>query len=166
MLLTNHFESTVKPVALLFILWFILCIRILGILWWLSGKESTCQCRRCRFNPWVRMIPWRRKWQPTAVSLPGKSHGRIQDQGIGWDLSSRIADGCLLLNPHMAERDHFPFVSSYEALIPLRRFPLSCPNYIPKLHLQMPSHWRLGLQHLKRVGKGGVQGKQTQTFSP
>ena len=28
-----------------------------------SGKEPTCQCRRhqrCRFDPWVRMIPWRR----------------------------------------------------------------------------------------------------------
>ena len=30
------------------------------------------QCRRPRFNPWVRKIPWRRKWQPTPVSLPGK----------------------------------------------------------------------------------------------
>ena len=27
----------------------------------LSGKESACQCRRCRFYPWVRKIPWRRK---------------------------------------------------------------------------------------------------------
>ena len=34
------------------------------------------QCRRCRFNPWVRSIPWRRKWQPTPVSLPRKSHGQ------------------------------------------------------------------------------------------
>ena len=25
-------------------------------------KQSTCQCRRCRFDPWVRKIPWRRKW--------------------------------------------------------------------------------------------------------
>jgi len=24
------------------------------------------------FNPWVRKIPWRRKWQPTPVRLPGK----------------------------------------------------------------------------------------------
>ena len=24
---------------------------------WLSGKESTCQCRRCGFNPWVRKAP-------------------------------------------------------------------------------------------------------------
>ena len=26
------------------------------------------------FHPWVRKIPWRRKWQPTPVFLPGKSH--------------------------------------------------------------------------------------------
>ena len=25
--------------------------------WWLSGKESTCQCRRCRFNPCVGKTP-------------------------------------------------------------------------------------------------------------
>ena len=36
---------------------------------WLSDKESTCQCRRCRFNPWVQKIPWRRKWQPNLVFL-------------------------------------------------------------------------------------------------
>ena len=27
------------------------------------------------FDPWVRKIPWKRKWQPTPVFLPGKSHG-------------------------------------------------------------------------------------------
>ena len=27
------------------------------------------------FDPWVRKIPWRRKWQPIPVFLPGKSHG-------------------------------------------------------------------------------------------
>ena len=41
---------------------------------WLSRKESTCQCRRPGFNPCVGKIPWRRKWQPTPVLLPGKSH--------------------------------------------------------------------------------------------
>ena len=41
-----------------------------------SGKESTCQCRSPRFNPWVRKIPWRRKWQPAPVMLPGKIHGQ------------------------------------------------------------------------------------------
>ena len=27
------------------------------------------------FNPWVRKIPWRRKWRPTPVFLPGEFHG-------------------------------------------------------------------------------------------
>ena len=31
---------------------------------------------RPRFKPWVGKIPWRRKWQPTPVFLPGKSHGQ------------------------------------------------------------------------------------------
>ena len=32
-----------------------------------SSKEPACQCRRCRFDHWVRKRPWRRKWQPTPV---------------------------------------------------------------------------------------------------
>ena len=35
-----------------------------GLLRWLRGKGSTCQCRKCGFNPWVMKIPWKRKWQP------------------------------------------------------------------------------------------------------
>ena len=49
----------------------------LGASQWLSGRASTCYCRRHqrpRFDPWVRKIPWRRKWQPTPVFLPGHSH--------------------------------------------------------------------------------------------
>ena len=42
-----------------------------------SGKESACQFRRRKrflFKPWVEKMPWRRKWQPTPVFLPGKFH--------------------------------------------------------------------------------------------
>ena len=42
----------------------------------LSGQESTRQGRRLGFDPWVQKIPWRRKWQPTPVFLPGKSYGQ------------------------------------------------------------------------------------------
>ena len=45
----------------------------------LISEELACQCRRCRkhgFKPWVRRIPWRGKWLPTPVFMPGKSHGQ------------------------------------------------------------------------------------------
>ena len=36
--------------------------------------------------PWVRKIPWRRKWQPTSVFLPGKFHGQWSLEGYRpWD---------------------------------------------------------------------------------
>ena len=41
---------------------------------WLSAKKSTCQCRRCEFDPWVGKIPWRRAWQCIPVFLSGKTH--------------------------------------------------------------------------------------------
>ena len=50
-----------------------------GLPWWLSGKELACQCRkqkRSRFDPWVQKIHWRKKWQPSPVFLPGKSHAQ------------------------------------------------------------------------------------------
>ena len=43
---------------------------------WLSGRESACQYRSHGFDPSVRKVPWREKWQPTPVFLPGKSHGQ------------------------------------------------------------------------------------------
>ena len=46
---------------------------------WLNGKESACQSKRHRrhgFSTWTGKIPWRRKWQPTPVFLPGESHGQ------------------------------------------------------------------------------------------
>ena len=44
-------------------------------------KESACQCRRYGFSPWVGKIPWRSKWQPTPVFLPGKSYGQRSLEG-------------------------------------------------------------------------------------
>ena len=38
-------------------------------------KRLPTMCRRPGFDPWVRKIPWRRKWQSTPVFLPGESHG-------------------------------------------------------------------------------------------
>ena len=52
------------------------CEEIFGLPRWLSGKESSCQCRRRGLDPSLGKIPWRRKWQLTPVFLPGKCHGQ------------------------------------------------------------------------------------------
>ena len=39
--------------------------------------------KRCEFDPWVGKIPWRRKWQSTAVFLPGKFHGQRSEEPGG-----------------------------------------------------------------------------------
>ena len=44
-----------------------------------SVKDLTCQCRRCKrlgFDPWIRKIPWSRKWHPTPIFLPEEFHGQ------------------------------------------------------------------------------------------
>ena len=51
-----------------------------GLSWWLSGKESTYRWRD-GFDPWVGKISLRRKWQLTAVFLPGNTTDRRSLEG-------------------------------------------------------------------------------------
>ena len=49
--------------------------------------------KRCRFDPWVGKIPWRRAWKPTPVFLPGESPwteepGGLQSMGSQSNLAS------------------------------------------------------------------------------
>ena len=65
--------------------------------WCLSGKESNCQRRRRKFNPWVGKIPWRKKWQPSPIFLPREFHGQMSLAGsspqgrkrVGHDLATK-----------------------------------------------------------------------------
>jgi len=41
-----------------------------------NADVNSMRCKRCELNPWVRKIPWSRKWQLTPVFLPGKFHGQ------------------------------------------------------------------------------------------
>ena len=46
------------------------------------GNEGIgVQCRRARFDSWVRKIPWRRESLPTPVSWPGEVHGLYSPWG-------------------------------------------------------------------------------------
>ena len=48
----------------------------LGLPWWLSGKESACDAGDLGSIPGLGRFPWRGKWQPTPVFLPGEFHGQ------------------------------------------------------------------------------------------
>ena len=77
-------------------------IRLRGFPGGTSGKEPSCQCRRhkrCRFHSWVRMIPWRRAWQPTSVFLPGEYHGQRSLVGCS-SKSFRVRHDWCDLNTH------------------------------------------------------------------
>ena len=57
------------------------------------------RCRRYKrhkFDPWVRIIPWRVTGQPTPVLLPGESHGqkkpgRLQSMGSQSDMTQQLS---------------------------------------------------------------------------
>ena len=72
------------------------------------GKESACSAgdgSRWKFNPRAGKIPWRRVWQPTAVFLPGESHG--QRSLVGY--SPRVSKSRTLLkwlNTHTHTHTH------------------------------------------------------------
>ena len=91
-------------------------ILVMGIPWWLSGKESACQYRRCEFNPWVRKIPWRKKWKPTPLFLPGKSHGQMSLVGYSpWDCKE--LDTTQLLNNNFSNTLYFYITFAFKACI-------------------------------------------------
>ena len=67
-----------------------------GSPWWLRWQRITCQSRIGGLDPWVRKIPWRRKWQPATVFLPGEPHGCRSLVGYSprghkeWDPTERV----------------------------------------------------------------------------
>jgi len=55
--------------------------------WWLSGKESACQCRRCGFDPWVMKIPGERNGNPLQYSFLGNP----MDRGAWWAIAHGVS---------------------------------------------------------------------------
>ena len=69
-----------------------------------DGEVSTCSAGDPGSipgsYPWVGNFPWRRKWQPTPVSLPGRFRGQRSLEGYSpWHCKES----------DMAERLHFHF---------------------------------------------------------
>ena len=67
-----------------------------------DGKSICLHCRIPQFDPWFGKILWRRKWQPTPVFFPGKSHGQRSLVGYSPWGSQRVKhDWCDLACMHV-----------------------------------------------------------------
>ena len=62
-------------------------VLIIGLPLWLSGKESACQCKRLRFNPWIRKIPREGNGKPLQYSCLENSMSR----GAWWTTVHGVA---------------------------------------------------------------------------
>ena len=56
-----------------------------------SGKEPACQCRRHRFDPWVRKMPWRMPWRILDTLLQYPSLENPMERGAWWATVHRVA---------------------------------------------------------------------------
>ena len=75
---------------------------------WLGGKESACQCRKCRFDSWSGKILCRRKWQPTSVFLPGNFHGQRSLAGCSpWIAESDMTACMHCTTISISQLDHY-----------------------------------------------------------
>ena len=132
-----------------------------------GGKESTCQCRRrkrCGFNPWVQKIPWRRKWLPTPVFLPGECHrerslagyspqGREESDVTEWQIatadSTRSCPSPFLVpppSPHHLKSDSFQIQWGggeliFDTVLPNNTYTVIYLLYSPKVYMS----------HLKQI---------------
>ena len=78
-----------------------------------KGEESACRAGDLHSIPGLGRPPWKRKWQPTPVFLPGESHGQRSLAGcspwglkesdtterltqLTWQTGMRLCSGCLL----------------------------------------------------------------------
>ena len=83
-----------------------------------SVVRISLQCWRCGFYRWIGKNPWRRKWQPIPLFLPGKSHGQrslagsMGSQRIGNDWATNTFTFCCpFWQPHL------PFLWSWIELL-------------------------------------------------
>ena len=64
---------------------------------WVRNPPAVQETHTTWFNPWVGKIPWRKKWQPTPVFLPGKFHWQRNLAGYSpgglkeWDMTEHKA---------------------------------------------------------------------------
>ena len=114
-----------------------LCIPVMGLPRRCSGKKAACQCRRCRFNPWVRkmsldeevathssMLAWKVPW----TEEPGRLWP-MRSQRVRHDLSTHTSP----LHPcniFLFRKPLWKSVKCTKVLNHMVILPLHCPNLV------------------------------------
>ena len=113
-----------------------------GVVGWaphMTQWERTClPCRklkRCGFSLWIGKSPWRRKWQPFPVLLPGKFHGQRSLMGY---IAHGVAKILTQLGMHAPHRRQ-------------RRIQFSKANLLSKMLISSPQTWNAGTVDWKSV---------------
>ena len=85
-----------------------------------GSDGSVClQCQRPGFDPWVRKIPWRRKWQPTPVFLPENP----MDRGTWKATVHRVTKNWIQLSDFFTSMTN-PQLTSFSMMKSWDHFPL------------------------------------------
>ena len=98
------------------------------------------QCRRPGFDSWVGKIPWRKKWQPTSVFLPGESLGQRSLTGYSPQGHKESDVKEVTQHPHRVISQRWNFTTSFCDLFHLAQYPqgssvFTCQNsFLLKLH--------------------------------
>ena len=91
--------------------------------------------RRLEFDPWVRKIPWRRKWQPTPVYLPEQP----MDKGASRATVQRVAKSQIPLSNWTAQHTRgfkqrtFIITQGLWSGIPMQLTGHYCPGFLKRL---------------------------------
>ena len=104
-----------------------------------AGKESPClykRHKRCGFSDWVRKIPWRRKWQPTPVFLPGKFRG--QGSLVGYSSWGCKQSDMTEPSTHRVLNEGYPGTSLAGQRLGLSTLTGVAPGSIPGWKIKMP----------------------------
>ena len=104
----------------------------------ITGQEHTCKSRRhkrCKFNPWVRKIPWRRAWTHTQLYLPEESHG--QKSLVGYSPQGCKESDMTEATKHTCSFTKFQ-LSSVTQLCPALWDPMDCSMPGLPAHHQLP----------------------------
>ena len=112
---------------------------VLGLTLWLGGKESTCQCRRCGFTPWVGKIPW----DGHGTWLQCYCLGHPLDGGAWWATvqgGAKVLDVTELLNDNNPIFINLLFIFTFSSHVYVTIYISSCKKCV-----QVFCHFSVGL---------------------